>query len=102
MFNPNMLNKLKKMQKDMMKAQQELEESVFVGSAGGVVTIEVKGNKEVISVKIKPEAVDPDDVSLLEDMILAAVNDAMRQVDEKTQEVMAPYTSGLPNMGGLF
>lgn len=97
-----MLNKLKKMQKEMMKAQQELEESIFVGSAGGVVTVEVKGTKEVVSVKIKPEAVDPEDVSLLEDMILAAINDAMRQVDEKTQEIMAPYTQGFPGMGGLF
>ncbi len=102
MFNPNMLNKLKKMQKEMMKAQKELEESVFVGTSGGVVTIEVKGNKEVLSVKINPEAVDPEDVSLLEDMILAAMNDAMRQVEERTEEVMAPYTSGLPGMGGMF
>ncbi|QVK19644.1 YbaB/EbfC family nucleoid-associated protein [Mycoplasmatota bacterium] len=97
-----MLNKLKKMQKEMMKSQQELEESVFVGTAGGVVSVEVKGSKEVLSVKIKPEAVDPEDVNLLEDMILAAMNDAMRQVDEKTSEVMAPYTSGMPGMGGLF
>lgn len=102
MINQSMLNKIKKMQKEMMKAQQELEESVFVGSAGGVVTVEVKGTKEVVSVKIKPEAVDPEDVSLLEDMILAALNDAMRQVDQKIQEVMAPYTQGFPGMGGLF
>jgi|SRR5690554_1867250 len=102
MFNPNMLNKIKKMQKEMMKAQQGLEESVFVGTAGGVVSVEVKGSKEVVSVKIEPEAVDPDDVSLLEDMILAAMNDAMRQIEEKTEEIMAPYTSGLPGMGGMF
>lgn len=102
MFNPNMLNKIKKMQKEMMKAQQELEESIFVGTAGGVVTIEVKGSKEVVSVKIEPEAVDPEDVNLLEDMILAAMNDALRQIDAKTEEIMAPYTAGLPGMGGLF
>lgn len=102
MFNPNMLNKLKKMQKDMTKAQQELEESVFIGTAGGVVSVEAKGNKEIVSVKIQPEAVDPEDVEMLEDMILAAMNDVMRKIDEKTQEVMAPYTSGLPGMGGMF
>ncbi len=101
MFNPNMLNKLKKMQKEMMKAQQELEESVFVGSAGGVVSVEVKGNRDVLSVKIQPEAVDPEDVSLLEDMILAAMNDAMKQIEARTQEVMAPYSAGLPGMGGF-
>jgi len=99
MFNPNMLKKINKMKDSMMKAQQELEESVFVGTAGGVVSIEVKGNRAVLSVKIKPEAVDPEDVNLLEDMILAAMNDAMRQIEDTTQEVMAPYTS---SMGGLF
>jgi len=98
-MNQGMLKKLQKMQKDMMKAQKELEESIFTGTAGGVVTLEMKGTKELVSVKIAPEAVDPEDVSLLEDLILAAVNDASRQVEEKTQEVMAPYTSGMPGMG---
>ena len=102
MINPGMLKKLKKMQDDMMKAQQELDNSTFVGTAGGVVSIEIKGTKEVLSVKIQKEAVDPDDVSLLEDMILAALNDAMKQVDTKTKEVMEPYTKGLPGMGGMF
>ncbi|HEY8363984.1 MAG TPA: YbaB/EbfC family nucleoid-associated protein [Haloplasmataceae bacterium] len=100
--NPNMLNKIKKMQKDMMKAQQELEESIFTGTSGGVVTVEVKGNKEIVSIKIAPEAVDPDDVSLLEDMIVAAINDAFKQVEKKTEEVLAPYTQGFPGLGGLF
>lgn len=91
-----MLKKLQKMQKDMLKAQQELEETVFTGTAGGVVTVQVKGDKSVVSVKIKPEAVDPEDVELLEDMILAALNQAMAEVDRKTEEIMRPYTQGLP------
>jgi hypothetical protein len=102
MFNQGMLNKLKKMQKEMLKAQQDLEESVFVGTAGGVISVEVKGNKQVVAVKIQPEAVDPEDVNLLEDMILAAFNDAFKQIDNKTEEIMAPYTSSVPGMGGLF
>jgi len=97
-MNPAMLKKLQKMQREMMSAQKELEESVFTGTAGGVVSVEVKGSKEIVSVNIKPEAVDPEDVSMLEDMILAALNDAMRQVDTKTHEVMGPYTQGIPGM----
>lgn len=94
----HMLKKLQKMQKDMLKAQKELEETVFTGTAGGVVTVEVKGDKSIVSVKIEPEAVDPEDVELLEDMLLAALNQAMTEVDKKTEEVMAPYTHGLPGL----
>jgi nucleoid-associated protein EbfC len=97
-MNQAMIRKLQKMQKDMMKAQKDLEETVFTGTAGGVVTIEVKGTKEVLSVKVKPEAVDAEYVTDLEDMILLAINDAMRQIDEKTQEVMAPFSQGMPGM----
>lgn len=93
-----MLRKLQKMQKDMMKAQKELEETIFTGSAGGVVTVEVKGDKSLVSVKIDPEAVDPADVDILQDMILAAVNQAMAEVDRKTEEVMAPFAQGMPGL----
>lgn len=99
-MNPAMIKKLQKLQRDMMKAEQELQESVFTGSAGGVVTVQVKGNKQILSIKIAPEAVDPEDVEMLEDMIMTAINQAMSEIDRKTQEVMAPYTQGLP--GGFF
>ncbi|MDF2699760.1 MAG: nucleoid-associated protein [Haloplasmataceae bacterium] len=101
-MNQALLKKLQKMQRDMEKAQKELEETVFTGTAGGVVTIEMLGTKEVKSVKVKPEAVDPEDVEMLEDMILAALNDASRHVDQKTKEVMSPFTQGMPGMPGLF
>jgi nucleoid-associated protein EbfC len=98
-MNQGMIRKLQKMQKDMMKAQKDLEETVFTGTAGGVVAVEVKGDKQVLSIKIEKEAVDPEDVEILQDMILAAINQAMTEIDRTTQEVMAPYTQGMP---GLF
>jgi len=93
-----MLKKLQKMQKDMMKAQKELEESIFTGSAGGVVTVEVRGDKRIQSITIDPEALDPEDVEIIQDMIMAAVNQTMNEIDQMTEEVMAPYSQGLPGM----
>jgi nucleoid-associated protein EbfC len=97
-MNQAMIKKLQKMQKDMMKAQKELEETEFTGSAGGVVTITAKGTKEILAVSIKPEAVDPEYIADLEEMVLLATNDVMRQIDEKTQEVMSPFAGGMPGM----
>ncbi len=87
------------MQRKMQEAQEELAEDEVTGSAaGGMVEVTLKGNKTPVSVSIKPEAVDPDDVEMLEDMILAALNDAMAQADELTQELMGPLGGG----AGLF
>lgn len=101
-MNPMMMKKIQKMQKDMLKAQKDIEESVFTGSAAGVmVTIEVKGTKEINKVNINPSVVDPEDVEMLEDVILLALNDAFRQVDEKTESTMGQFTKGM-NIPGLF
>ena len=101
-MNPMMMKKIQKMQKDMWKAQKDIEESVFTGSAaGGMVTIEVKGTKEINKVNINPSVVDPEDVEMLEDVILLALNDALRQVDEKTESTMGQFTKGM-NIPGLF
>ena len=101
-MNPMMKKKIQKMQKDMLKAQKDIEESVFTGSAaGGMVTIEVKGTKEINKVNINPSVVDPEDVEMLEDVILLALNDAFRQVDEKTESTMGQFTKGM-NIPGLF
>ena len=101
-MNPMMMKKIQKMQKDMLKAQKDIEESVFTGSAaGGMVTIEVKGTKEINKVNINPSVVDPEDVEMLEDVILLALNDAFRQVDEKTESTMGQFTKGM-NITGLF
>lgn len=99
-MNPQMINKLRKMQKEMMEAQKALAEKVFVGSSGGVVEVEVKGSKELLRVKINKEAiVDFDDLELLEDVIVAAVNDAMCNIDEETERTMSKFTGGMP--GGM-
>ncbi len=91
-----------KLQEQMMKKQEELEAREFEASAGGgMVTAKVTGGKELIGLTIKPEAVDPDDVEMLTDMILAAVNEAMREAGEATEREMGKLTGGL-NMPGLF
>lgn len=101
-MNQNMLKKLKQMQRDMLQTQQELEEAIFSSTAGGgMVKVDVKGNKQIVKITIDKEAgLEADDLELLEDTLVAALNDVMKQIDEETQERMAPYTAGIP--GGLF
>ena len=75
----------------MQEAQEQIAESEVTGSAaGGLVEITLTGNKQPVSVTIKPEAVDPDDVEMLEDMVLAALNDACKQADELSKEILGP------------
>ena len=91
-----------KLQQQMAKVQEELEAREFEASAGGgMVTVKVSGKKELLSLSIKPEAVDPDDVEMLEDMVVAAVNEAMRTASETMEREMGRLTGGL-NMPGLF
>lgn len=92
----NMIRQAQKMQQDMMKAQEELEVKSYEASAGGgVVTAVVSGKKELTSVTIDPEAVDPDDVEMLQDLIVAAVNEAMRKAAEDASSQMSKFTAGL-------
>ncbi len=92
----NMIRQAQKMQQDMMKAQEELEAKSYEASAGGgVVTAVVSGRKELTSVTIDPEAVDPDDVEMLQDLIVAAVNEAMRKATEDAASQMSKLTGGL-------
>lgn len=87
------------MQRKLQEAQQELADSEVTGSAaGGMVEVSITGDKTPVSVSIKPEAVDPDDVEMLEDMVLAALNDAMKQADDLSKELLGP----MGNAGGLF
>lgn len=97
-----MMKQVQKMQKDMAKMQEELEEKEVEASAGGgVVTVVATGKKIIKSIEIKPEAVDPDDVEMLEDLILAATNEAIRKAEEMVSSEMGKITGGL-NMPGLF
>ena len=97
-MNINQLMKeAKKMQADMEKSQEELAAKEFDATAGGgVVSVKVSGNKVVKEIKIKKEAVDPDDVEMLEDLILTCVNEAMRQVDSAQQAALGKYN--IPGM----
>lgn len=91
------------MQKDMAKLQEELEQRTVEASAGGgAITVVVTGKKEVKEITIKPEVVDPDDVEMLQDLILAAVNEAIRKADEMVNGEMGKITGGLGGMPGLF
>ena len=90
------------LQQQMTKLQAELEEREYEASAGGgMVTAKVSGKKELISLTIKPEAVDPDDVEMLEDTVMAAANEALRTASETTDAEMGKLTGGM-NLGGLF
>ena len=90
------------MQQEMMRMQEEMENKTYSAtSGGGMVTAEVNVKHEVVSLTVKPEAVDPDDVEMLQDMIMAAVNEAMRTADTEAANNMSRLTGGL-NLGGLF
>lgn len=93
-----MMKQAQKMQKDMMSAKKEIDESIFEGKSS-LVTIEMKGTKEITKVKIDAESIENDEIEMLEDMILVAVNEASKKVDEATEEKMGKYTKGMP---GLF
>lgn len=106
MFGGNMqkaMKQMQKMQSDMAKMQEELKESLFEGSAGGgVVKVIVSGHKEVKEVVIDPAAVDPDDVEMLQDLVVAATNDAIRTAEKRMEEEMKKITGGMKLPPGLF
>ncbi|MBD7966423.1 YbaB/EbfC family nucleoid-associated protein [Fictibacillus sp. Sa2CUA10] len=98
----NMMKQMQKMQRDMAKAQEELKDKVIEGTAGGgMVTVKANGHKEIIDIIIKEEVVDPDDIDMLQDLVLAATNDALKKVDELVSQDMGKFTKGL-NIPGMF
>lgn len=100
-MQPNM-KMLQQMQNRLLKMQQELEETTVEGTAGGgAVRVVVNGTRTVQSVSIDPEAVDPDDIEILEDMVLTAVNDAMTRAEQLAAEKMGAITGGL-NIPGIM
>ena len=89
-----LMQQAKKMQEQMQKAQEELEQTQVEGSvAGGLVTVVCNGKKEILSVSIKPEAQDPDDVEMLEDLVMAAINDAYSKATKVEETLMAPFSA---------
>ena len=96
-----MMRQVQKMQEEIRAKQEELENREYTGTASGeMVTVTMTGKHAITSVKIKPEAVDPDDIEMLEDLIAAAVNDACRQADEAAETEMSKLTGGM-NFPGL-
>lgn len=96
----NLMKQAQRMQRQMEESQKELEEKEITATAGGgAVEVTISGKKEITKVKLSPEVVDPDDIEMLEDLIMAAANEAIRQIEELSQESMAKITGGL---GGGF
>ena len=100
-----MIRQAQKMQDDMAELQEELDAREYeVTAGGGVVTVKINGKKEVQAIDIKPEIVDPDDIETLSDVLIAAINEAIRKVEDTNSEEMGKVTGGIsvPGMPGLF
>lgn len=99
----NLMKQAQRMQRQMEETTKELESKEFTASVGGgAVEVTVSGKKEVLSVKLSEEVVDPDDIEMLQDLIVAATNEALRKMEEESQSQMSKITGGLGGMGGGF
>lgn len=96
----NLMKQAQRMQRQMEEKSKEMETKEWEASAGGgAVKVKVSGKREIVSVKLSEEVVDPDDIEMLEDLIVAAANEALRQMEEENSAMMEQFTGGL---GGLF
>ena len=93
-----MMKQAQKLQKDMMNAKEEIDNKTYTGTSS-FVTVNVKGNKIIENIKIDNESLDKDELEMLEDMIVVAINNAMKEIDKETEEKMGKYTKGMP---GIF
>ena len=99
----NLMKQAQKMQRQMEESQKELEtKEVTAAAGGGAVKVTVSGKKEVTKVELEEEVVDPEDIEMLQDLIMAATNEALRQIDEMSQAEMSKLTGGLGGLGGLM
>ena len=96
-----MMKQAQKLQNEMLKKQEELEKMSFTASAGGGAVTATVANKQITALEIKPEAVDPEDVELLQDMVLAAVNEAIKQAEDTVEREMGKITGGM-SLPGMF
>lgn len=95
----NMIKQAQKMQENILKAQQEIEEATYdISAGGGAVSLTINGSSQITKLQINPDVVDPDDVEMLEDMVLAALQDALTQAEELSNELLGP----LAGAGGMF
>lgn len=99
----NMMKQVQKMQKDMERVQEEIGDAKFeVSSGGGAINVTINGKKEILGLNIKPEAVDLEDLEMLQDMIMAAVNEAIKRAEEYSTGEIAKVTGGAKLPGGMF
>ena len=99
----NLMKQAQKMQRQMEEKQQELENKEFTAAAGGgAVSVTISGKKEITAITLKPEVVDPDDIEMLQDLIVAAANEALRQMEAASAEVMSSLAGGFGGLGGGF
>ena len=99
----SLMKQAQKMQDDMAALQAELEEREYdISVGGGVVNVKINGKKEILSISLEPEIIDPDDKETLEDILVAAVNEAIKRVEDTNSEEMSKITGGLPGMPGMF
>ena len=97
----NLMKQAQKMQENMLKAQEEIAQMETIGTAGGgMVTVTVTGTSALKSIEIKPDVVDPDDIEMLQDLVVAAVNEALKAATEKSQSQMSAVTGGMGGLGG--
>lgn|SRR5574344_658476 len=93
-----MMKQAQKLQKEMLEEKGKIDDTIFEGKSS-FVTVELKGNKEIQNIKIEKDVIEKDEVEMLEDMLVVAINDAMKQIDKETEKKMGKYTQGMP---GLF
>ena len=99
----NLMKQAQRMQRQMEDKSKEFEDKEWEATAGGgAVKVRVSGKKEILSVKLSEEVVDPDDIEMLEDLIVAAVNEALRKMEEENAQMMQQLTGGLGGLGGMF
>ena len=97
-----MIKQAQKMQEEVARKQEELEQKEYkINAGGGAVSVTINGKKEILSLEISPEIVDPDDVETLSDILTAGINEAIKRVEETSQREMEKITSGMPGMPGV-
>ena len=99
----SLMRQAQKMQEDMAAKQAELEEREYeISAGGGVVNVKINGKKEILGINIEPEIIDPDDKETLEDILVAAVNEAIKRVEDTNSDEMSKITGNIPGMNGMF
>ena len=99
----SLMRQAQKMQEDMATKQAEFEEREYeISAGGGVVNVKINGKKEILGINIEPEIIDPDDKETLEDILVAAVNEAIKRVEDTNSEEMSKITGNIPGMNGMF